>query len=98
MLKGVLFIRWCSFSIFLELSLVLFHFVSESMYIILLVIFIPSMYISGAVALSNEHLANRQPLERRENREDAFRDESVLERLEGKREKNCLSVICSAFL
>ena len=49
MLKGVLFIRWCSFSFFLELSLVLFHFVSEFMYIILLVIFIPSMHISGAV-------------------------------------------------
>ena len=30
----------------------LFHFASEFMYIILLVIFIPSMYISGAVALS----------------------------------------------
>ena len=49
MLKGVLFIRWCSFSIVLQLSLVLFHFVSKFIYIILLVIFIPSMYISGAV-------------------------------------------------
>ena len=43
---------YCSFSILLELSLVLFHFDSEFMYIILLVIFIPSMHISGAVALS----------------------------------------------
>jgi hypothetical protein len=36
-------------------------------------------------ALSNEHLANRQPLERRANREDAFRDGGVLERLERER-------------
>jgi hypothetical protein len=44
-------------------------------------------------ALSNEHLVNQPPLERRENREDAFRDGGVLERLEGKREKNC--IVCS---
>ena len=36
-------------------------------------------------ALSNEHLANRHPLERRANREDAFRDGGVLERLERER-------------
>lgn len=39
-------------------------------------------------ALSNENLVNRQPLERQENREDAFRDGGVLERIEGKREQN----------
>ena len=44
-------------------------------------------------ALSNEHLVNRQPLEMPKNREDAFRDGGVLERLEGKREKKC--IVCS---